>query len=85
MEQYKLNLVKEAKKAITDITSSASSPRMDCTKNLRLLPKFDEKDQDTFFFYYVSASLMHRIGLMVNVPCCFNAFLQVKPKSNMQH
>ena len=57
MEQYKLNLVKEAKKAITDITSSASSPRMDCTKNLRLLPKFDEKDQDTFFFYYVSLPL----------------------------
>ena len=49
IEQFKLDLVREGKMAGTDITRSAGSSRVDCTKNLRLLPKFDEEDPDTFF------------------------------------
>lgn len=32
--------------------SLACSPRFDSTRNLRLLPKFDEKDQIHFFFFF---------------------------------
>ena len=49
IEQFKLDLVREGKMAGTDITRSAGSSRVDCTKNLRLLPKFDEEDQIRFF------------------------------------
>ncbi|KAF7644406.1 hypothetical protein LDENG_00222510 [Lucifuga dentata] len=54
MERYKLDLIKEGKLsnvsfADEDSGSAGVHPRFDTLNNLCLLPKFNEKDPDTFF------------------------------------
>lgn len=53
LEQYKLNLIKDGKLNDTSgrdsVGSSEMSPRSDLSTKLRLVPKFNEKDLDTFF------------------------------------
>ena len=60
LEQYKLDLIKEGKlNDSADRDSLGSSdffPRCDVSAKLRLVPKFNEKDPDTFF------SLLERVA-----------------------
>ncbi|KAL2103158.1 hypothetical protein ACEWY4_000026 [Coilia grayii] len=46
LERQRLSLVETGNMGSSD---SGSSPSVDITKNIRLLPKFDESDVDTFF------------------------------------
>lgn len=53
MEQYKINLIKESKlndgSGRDSVGSSETFPRCEVSTNLRLVPKFSEKDRDSFF------------------------------------
>ena len=53
LEQYKLNLIKEGKRndgsGRDSVVASETFPRCDISTKLKLVPKFSEKDPDTFF------------------------------------
>lgn len=55
IQQYKLDLIKEGKLAAGDLddnsttTGTLVAPQFDIISNLKLLPKFNDKDPDAFF------------------------------------
>lgn len=83
LERYRFDLVRDGKLSLTEESErDSSSCKFDTVRNLRLIPKFDEKEVERFFLLFERVADA-RHGQMKSERLCYNLYLQAEPKKHI--
>ncbi len=83
LECYCLDLIRDGKLAVSGGGErDLAFRKFDVVGNMKLIPKFDEKDVG-ISFYFSNVLRILEIGQMRSAHLCCNLFLQVEPKKRI--